>query len=84
MLLSVNRGFTEFVKEVYLNFVLCVSDLFANMVPVPVHQAMAAFDVRKNEIVNLEINKLRESTQTLNRLHFYDYDFIRSMGLWHL
>jgi len=43
------------------------TDLFEELVPVVVHQAMAAFDVRKTEIVNTEIMKLRESTQLLNR-----------------
>lgn len=41
-------------------------DLFDELVPVTVHQSMAAYDVRKNEIVNSEITKLRESTQFLN------------------
>lgn len=41
-------------------------DLFADLVPVVLHQALAASDVRKNEIVNTEILKLREATQTLN------------------
>lgn len=43
------------------------ADLFVELVPVTVHQALAAYDVRKNEIVNSEIMKLRESTQLLNR-----------------
>lgn len=41
-------------------------DLFADLVPVVLHQALAASDLRKNEIVNTEILKLREATQTLN------------------
>lgn len=41
-------------------------DLFADLVPVALHQAITASDARKNEIVNAEVMKLRESTQTLN------------------
>lgn len=41
-------------------------DLFGNLVPISVQQALSAYDVRKTELVNLEIGKLRESTQILN------------------
>ncbi|XP_022903763.2 programmed cell death 6-interacting protein [Onthophagus taurus] len=41
-------------------------DLFSELVPVVVHQALAAYDLRKSEIVSSEISKLRESTQVLN------------------
>ncbi|XP_001357901.2 programmed cell death 6-interacting protein [Drosophila persimilis] len=41
-------------------------DIFTNLVPVELHRALTASDMRKNEIVNVEIMKLRESTQTLN------------------
>ncbi|XP_046393969.1 programmed cell death 6-interacting protein [Ischnura elegans] len=44
------------------------TDLFAALVPVAVHQAMAAYDAKKNEIVNAEVLKLRESTQLLNSI----------------
>ncbi|XP_044731295.1 programmed cell death 6-interacting protein isoform X2 [Chrysoperla carnea] len=43
-------------------------DLFGELVPVAIHQALATFDVRKNEIVNTEISRLRESTQLLNSI----------------
>jgi programmed cell death 6-interacting protein len=43
-----------------------IFDLFSELVPVAVHQALAAYDVRKTEIVNAEIGRLRESTTTLN------------------
>jgi programmed cell death 6-interacting protein len=35
-------------------------------VPVAIHQAMAACDVRKTEIVNTNVGKLREATAVLN------------------
>lgn len=43
-------------------------DIFGNLVPVALHQALVSSDARKNEIVNGEIMKLRESTQTLNAI----------------
>uniref|UniRef100_A0A069DX83 Putative programmed cell death protein n=1 Tax=Panstrongylus megistus TaxID=65343 RepID=A0A069DX83_9HEMI len=42
------------------------TDLFAGLVPMPVHQALAAYEVRKAELVNREINELRAATQFLN------------------
>ncbi|XP_072394726.1 programmed cell death 6-interacting protein [Diabrotica undecimpunctata] len=44
------------------------NDLFTELVPVAVHQALASYDIRKTEIVNTEITKLRESSQLLNGL----------------
>jgi hypothetical protein len=48
-------------------FLFLGTDLFEELVPVTVHQAMAAYEGRKTEILNTEIMKLRESTQFLNR-----------------
>lgn len=45
---------------------LKITDLFEDLLPVTVHHAMSAYEVRKNELVNSEISKLREMTQVLN------------------
>lgn len=42
--------------------------------PISVQQALSAYDVRKTELVNSEIGKLREATQMLNG--YIDYIFI--------
>ena len=44
------------------------TDMFESLVPVPVQQALVQYDVRKQEIVNTEIGKLRESTMLLNSI----------------
>lgn len=43
-------------------------ELFDALCPVAIHQAMAAYDVRKQEIVNKEVTKLKDSTNLLNEL----------------
>lgn len=59
------------------------SDLFSSLVPVAVHQALASYDLRKTEIVNTEITKLRESTQELNGWVFFTLisDFLKNIVL---
>lgn len=64
----ISFDFTFIKMSPFWNFFLTlVADLFGDIVPVSVHQAMAAYDLRKTEIQNAEISKLRESTQLLNR-----------------
>ncbi|VVC91084.1 unnamed protein product, partial [Leptidea sinapis] len=41
-------------------------DLFAKLMPAPVQQALQASAARKADMVNTEINKLRDATQLLN------------------
>uniref|UniRef100_A0A1Y1LGS8 BRO1 domain-containing protein n=1 Tax=Photinus pyralis TaxID=7054 RepID=A0A1Y1LGS8_PHOPY len=61
-------GKAQLAKIVPLGYPLSQNfqDLFSELVPVVVHQAMAAYELRKNEIQNGEISKLRDSTQFLN------------------
>ncbi|UJR13652.1 hypothetical protein I4U23_000664 [Adineta vaga] len=41
-------------------------DLFASLVPIALNNALAAFNSKRAEIMNLEINRLREATNVLN------------------
>lgn len=43
-------------------------DLFAQLVPLAVHQAQQASAARRTDLVNAEIDKLREATQLLNSI----------------
>ncbi|XP_076336080.1 programmed cell death 6-interacting protein-like isoform X2 [Tachypleus tridentatus] len=53
---------TPFPEKLSSNF----QDLFSALMPVTVTQAIQTFDVRKTEIVNQEIGKMREQTQIMN------------------
>lgn len=44
------------------------TDLFEKLMPVHIHQALAAFDVRRQEVVGKELNRLKEGTNLLNEL----------------
>ncbi|CAF1338613.1 unnamed protein product [Adineta steineri] len=41
-------------------------DLFASLVPIALNNALAAFSSKRAEIMNLEVNRLREATNVLN------------------
>jgi len=58
------------VKAITLpdRFVPQEADLFEKLTPVHIQQALSSFDVRKNEIVNTEVNKLKSATNLLNEL----------------
>ena len=43
-------------------------DLFSALMPVHIHQALAAYEVRKQELVGVELKKLKEGTNLLNEL----------------
>lgn len=54
-----------------LNLSFIITDLFENLVPISVQQALSTYDVRKTELVNTEIGKLREATQILNGYYLF-------------
>ncbi|CAF0737435.1 unnamed protein product [Rotaria sp. Silwood1] len=41
-------------------------DLFASLVPIALNNALAAFSSKRAEIMNIEVNRLREATNVLN------------------
>ncbi|CAF2465884.1 unnamed protein product [Rotaria sp. Silwood2] len=49
-------------------------DLFASLVPIALNNAFAAFSAKRAEIMNIEVNRLREATNVLNA-------FLASMNL---
>jgi signal recognition particle receptor subunit beta len=46
---------------------ISLSDLFSKLVPIPVYEALNAFENRKNQVISGEIGRLRESTTLMNR-----------------
>jgi len=67
-LTALGRACVVKTTEVADKFMPTERELFAKLMPVHIHQAMAAFDVRKQEIVGKELNKLKEGTNLLNEL----------------
>ena len=51
-------------------------DIFTKMVPMAVHNALVAYESRKAEIVNLEIGRMREGTQLINRFATFINHFV--------
>lgn len=45
-----------------------IADLFGQLVPMAVHQAMQSSAARRADLVGVEINKLRDATQLLNSI----------------
>jgi programmed cell death 6-interacting protein len=41
-------------------------DLFESLVPVSVQHALSTFETRKNEVVNVDVARMREYTQLMN------------------
>ena len=44
------------------------TELFSALMPVHIHQAMAAYEVRKQEMVGKELNRMKEGTNMLNEI----------------
>ncbi|KAK0059367.1 programmed cell death 6-interacting protein [Biomphalaria pfeifferi] len=42
------------------------TDLFEKIVPLPVHEALTAFENRKSQIVSMEVGRLRNATEMMN------------------
>lgn len=49
-----------------LIFLMNYLDMFINLVPVQVLNAMQSYQGRKSEIINIESGRLREHTQLMN------------------
>ena len=45
---------------------IILAELFSKLVPLAVHAAMSAFEAKKGQLVNMEVGRIREATQTLN------------------
>ncbi|UYV60545.1 PDCD6IP, partial [Cordylochernes scorpioides] len=53
-------------EEEFVTMACGGADLFSHLLPVAVQQAVQVFDVRKTDIVNTELGRLREQNQLLN------------------
>ena len=41
-------------------------DLFESLVPIQVQSALSTFEARKNEVINIDVSRMREYTQLMN------------------
>jgi len=54
------------INHLFDPFLFLSADLFDSLTPIVIHQALGAWEVRKIEIINVEVGKLREANQFLN------------------
>ncbi len=56
------------ISWIHLSYSLSIIDLdlFASLVPIALNNALAAFSSKRAEIMNIEINRIREATNVLN------------------
>lgn len=52
----------------YTNSEMIFQDLFEELCPVAIHQALSAYDGRRQELVNIEVTKLKDATNLMNQL----------------
>lgn len=52
-------------------------DLFESLVPVAVQNALSTFESRKNDVVNIDVSRMREYSQLMNA-----YEFIYKRFFW--
>ena len=71
---SIGRAPVVKPKAVPEKFLPDEKELFGALMPVHIHQALAAYEVRKQELVSKEVGRLKEGTSTLN-------DILISMNL---
>jgi len=60
------------------------TDLFANITPMVVLDAVSVFETRKSEILCHELGRLRDATRALNSLVRHSLLFVGWVGHWSL
>ena len=56
------------LTEAVTNYEVVFQDLFEELCPVAIHQALSAYDGRRQELVNIEVTKLKDATNLMNQL----------------
>lgn len=51
-------------------------DLFASLVPISLNNALALYAAKRAEIMNIEVNRLREANNVLNSYEYFKLNFI--------
>ena len=52
----------------FTNSEVVFQDLFEELCPVAIHQALSAYDGRRQELVIIEVTKLKDATNLINQL----------------
>ena len=67
-LTSIGRAAVVKPTAVPDTFIPGEKELFAALMPVHIHQAVAAYEVRKQELVGKEVGRLKEGTNMMNEI----------------